>query len=335
MDRKYQGREEVIGFAFSDIDDPRAFVDAALLVATTSAPSIMDKFSKARSTASGGGRGMDRDSRIDRRWSEGPVNAEISTAMLPYLLFPMFGRIPADTKSDQIGATKSYLHTLEYSNANTLQPLSISCFGRYPSKFPYQILDSITINLVQEGYSNFTANYKGLPSEYDGSLAVDYSKMDSSQKFIADDIKVRMAANEEEIVKADNDNFEAISMNLTINQKAMLEYITGRGDQQADDITVNDIEITGEIQGYYKNKTVRDLVFDNTYQTIELFASMGSGDTENGFSIRIIEGDLEAHDMEVDFSASTKQKITFRALMKNPEEYLKGTLTNQTENYGG
>lgn len=202
----------------------------------------------------------DQDSHyVTFKFSQGSVDAQLYDTALGYILMSLLGAAPVTT-----GASP-YTHTFTMSQTNQAQSLTL--FWHDPDRnyaFPLSIVDSLKISVVPKGMVEYTFTIKSKKSNDWASQTPSFTSLGS--KFLHQHLQVRLAANIAGLSAATRLNLTQFELNIARN--AMFDEVVGT--VQPIDIISQAMSVEGNFTLKLEDDTYRNLMRDNTYDSMEM-----------------------------------------------------------------
>ena len=273
-----------------------------------------DKFDLKDNESGFGNLANIQDSRIVKQWAEGDYSGKIYDKSVGLELVALFGALPTSTQRASTGVYDNV-----YAMAQSNQHISLTAViaeANQNARYPLAVINSWKLDAEVGDYVKRSVNLmskKGVT----GSDTVTYT---NENEFTSEDIVIKMAA--AGAIDATLDSATAIkirSVSLEINKNADGLQVFGSND--LDDIVNKAVEVTGEFEMYYDDRTYQTLAAAGTHQAmrIEMLDSstlFGTGNLHSPalrFTMREVA--LEFPERNFDNNDIMTLKISFRAML--------------------
>lgn len=273
-----------------------------------------DKFDLKDNESGFGNLANIQDSRIVKQWGEGDYSGKIYDRSVGLELIALFGAVPTAV---QRAATGVYDNT--YAMLQTNQHISLTAVvaeANQNARYPLAVINSWKLDAEVGDYVKRTVNLMSKK----GVTGSDTPAYINENEFTAKDIVVKFAA--AGAVDATLDSATAVklrSVSLEINKNADGLQVVGSND--LDDIVNKSVEVTGEFEMYYDDRTYQTLAQAGTHQAmrIEMLDTstlFGTGNLHSPalrFTMREVA--LEFPERNFDNNDIMTLKISFRAML--------------------
>lgn len=293
---KFVGRRGSLGIA---LEATRGVAVAPALWIPYATMSFFDRVESAREEQ-GMGNIADSDSfYVTMQQSEGDVEAQLYDKSIPYILASLLGAVPVTTGSNP------YTHTFTLSGTN--QAKSLTLYWQDPNQslvFPLAVVDSLQISVEPAGIVNYTIGFKAKRSDGYTAQTADYTSLGS--KFLHQHLIAKVATNTAGLAAA-----SALSLkNLELNISRNTIFDTVMGTVEPEDILSQQISVEGSFELALDSTTYKDLVFNNTYQAMEIKLANGASS-----QLDLVFPRVDFSEWEPDYTLNeiAKQTVNFKA----------------------
>ena len=321
---KKLGSSEAIGVAFQSGDSPTAPI---MYIKTTDIslddmPTYVIDESTSKTII------KNADGTVEKIYGEKGFEALITADNLGFMFGLLFG---AKGSPSQISNTGVYKHSFSLKNDNNHVAATLTRVGVVNRQFSKAVLNTLSLSFSTEGYAALTCDFMSNASG-DHNVSFDVSKVDTSAKFVLDQIVVKLAANQSGLNSAAS--VKGVSLSLEANKNAQTHYVLGKGDKSPDDITNNQTDISGSLELFFEDATQRDKVLSGTHNAIRIEGSMGSGSSLRGFSIDLFDCILENFTEDYAVDGPIMSTVNFRASSSaDPAKFMTGVVNNARSSY--
>lgn len=273
-----------------------------------------DKFDLKDNESGFGNLAAIQDSRIVKQWAEGDYSGKIYDKSVGLELALLFGGVPT---SVQRGVTGVYDNT--YAMAQTNQHTSgtlVVAEANQNARYALSVINSWKLEADVGDYVKRTVNLIGKT----GVTGSDTPTYTNENEFVSEDIVLKFAA--AGAIDATIDGSTAVkakSFSLEINKNA--DALQVFGTTGIDDVVNKAVEVSGEFEMYYDDRTYQALAAAGTHQAmrIEMLDSSviigGSGSNNPALRFTCREVALEFPERGFDNNDIMTLKISFRAML--------------------
>lgn len=274
-----------------------------------------------------------QDSQIVKKWAEGDYGGKIFDRSVGMELVGLFGAAPTSAQRTTTGV---YDHT--YAMAQNNQHTSLTAAiseANYQGRYPLAMISSWSLEAEVGDYIRRTCSLISKAS----SSSSETPSYTNENEFTPKDMSIKFAA--AGAVDATLDSASAVkirSVNLEINKNTDGLQVFGSND--LDDIVNKQIEVTGEFEMYYDDRTYHTLAQAGTHQAmrIEILNSakiIGTSGTHNPalrFTMREVALDLPERGF--DNNDILTISVGFRAVLNlTAGTLIEARLTNEVVSY--
>lgn len=270
------------------------------------------------------------DSTTMHRWGEGDFEMKVGDQSLGAILHAAMGSVVTSDNADSNAAVKD--HTFSFSQSNS--PASYTLFRKDPNvneAYPLGMISELEINseLGEWLMVNGTFISKGPVSS-----AATVARITETE-FKPKHINLRLAANLAGLDAAD-DVASIQSLRLTIDRSVERDH--QHGDDEPYDISVREIEISGEIVLRHSDASLQDLFLDDTQRAVRI--SIINDDVTIGAAahpslvIELPKVSFDNWELDQGLSDKVNQTLAFKGLYDVSEAAaLTAVLTNTVASY--
>lgn len=255
-----------------------------------------------------------QDSRITKQWGEGDYSGKIYDKSVGLELTLLFGALPVSTQRTTTGVYDN-VYAMVQSNQHITGTAGV-VEANYSARFALAAINSWSLESEVGDYVKRTVNLMSKKS----ASASDTPAYTNENEFTAKDMSIKFAA--AGAVDATIDAATAVkirSVNLDINKNADGLQVFGSND--LDDIVNKSVEVTGEFEMYYDDRTYHTLAAAGTHQAIRIemldtSTIIGTSGTHNPalrFTMREVA--LDFPERGFDNNDITTIKVGFRAML--------------------
>lgn len=273
-----------------------------------------DKFDLKDNESGFGNLANIQDSRIVKQWAEGDYSGKIYDKSVGLELVLLFGSLPTATQRSTTGVYDN-VYAMAQSNQH-ISGTAVVAEANQNARYALAVINSWALEAEVGDYVKRTVNLlskKGVT----GSDTVTYL---NENEFTAKDIVIKTAA--AGAIDATLDSATAIkirSVNLEIAKNADGLQVFGSND--LDDIVNKAVEVTGEFEMYYDDRTYHTLAAAGTHQAMRIemldsstiIGTSGSNNPALRFTMREVA--LEFPERGFDNNDILTIKIGFRAML--------------------
>jgi hypothetical protein len=253
------------------------------------------------------------DSQIVRKWGEGEFSGKIFDKSVGLEMVGVFGQLPTSVQRTTTGVyDNTYLMLQTNQHASLTAAMSDA---NYQGRFPLALVNTWSLEAEVGDYIRRTCNLLSKSSVSSSETPV-YT---NENEFIPKNMIVKLAA--AGAIDATLDAATALkvrSVNFEINKNA--EGLQVFGSNDLDDVVNKQVEITGEFELYYDDRTYQTLALAGTHQSmrIEMINTdiiIGTSGTHNpALRFQFPEVALEFPDRGFDNNDVSTITVAFRAM---------------------
>jgi len=273
---------------------------------------------------------------VGQKRGEGDIECYVDAENAAYLLYPALGSI---SSTNAAGESTVYVHTITRKNTNPPKTFTLwNDDGVAIRNYNYTTINTAELN-VSDGLATLTANLLSkFPSTGTGTRAI------TEERILAfKDYEIQFgsgATGTAALADADgNDATPVRSFMLSINNNAEAQYLSG--DNDIAQVSVNELEITGEYTLFYENTNERDFYESQVYGADEVRAmivtftgdSVGTASNEK-IVIKIPNFKLSDRTIDTASAGFITENPMFTAHYDPTEaKSIQIEITNETESY--
>lgn len=273
-----------------------------------------DKFDLKDNESGFGNLAAIQDSRIVKAWAEGDYSGKIYDKSVGLELALLFGGIPASTQRSTTGVYDN-VYTMANTNQHTSGTLVVA-EANQNARYALSVINSWKLEAEVGDYVKRTVN---LISKT-GVTGSDTPAYTNENEFISEDIVLKFAA--AGAIDATLDSATAVkarSFSLEINKNA--DGLQVFGTNALDDVVNKQIEVTGEFEMYYDDRTYQALAAAGTHQALRIemldsstiIGTSGSNNPALRFTMREVA--LDFPERGFDNNDIVTLKVSFRAML--------------------
>lgn len=241
-------------------------------------------------------------------WGEGDFGGKIFLDSVGAELTAVFGDSPTSTERSSSGV---FDHAYVVANNNAHKSLTVAYEDDIQDvRFPFAMVTTWALEVVADDYVQRTISLLGKKS----ASASNSPSFSEELEFIPSQVYLKLASSQAGLAAATGINVTAF--NMEINKNAEAAYVLG--SKEPEDIYNKQLNVTGSIELYFENETLRDYVFANTHRAIRIgmvdtSVDLGSGhDPELYFDLNEVV--FEEFERGWDSNDPLKQTLNFEAL---------------------
>ncbi len=254
------------------------------------------------------------DSQIVKRWGEGDYAGKIFDRSVGLELTALFGQSPTIV---QRGTSGVYDHSYSMLNSNSHQSVTATVSEEnYTGRFPNGMIDSWALEAEVGDFIRRTVSLVSKPS----TSATDTPGYTNEAEFLPKHMSVKLAAVGASDATLDGTASAKIrSINFEVNKNAEASQVFGSND--VDDVNNKQLEVTGEFELYYDNRTYHTLAAAGTHQSMRIEMintdiTIGTGTTANpALRFQFAEIALEWPSKDFDNNDIATVTVPFRAML--------------------
>lgn len=276
-----------------------------------------------------------QDSRITKQWAEGDYSGKIFDKSVGLELVALFGALPTSVQRTTTGVYDN-TYAMTQSNQHTSLTAAVA-EANYTGRFALAMISDWQLECEVGDYVKRTVSLMSKKS----ATASDTPAYTNENEFTAKDIVVKFAAAGANDATLDSATaVKARTVNLEINKNADTLQVFGSND--VDDVVNKAVEVTGEFEMYYDDRTYQTLAAAGTHQAlrIELLDSskiIGTSGTHNPalrFTMREVA--LDYPERSFDNNDISTIKVSFRAMLNLATgTQIEARLTNEVNGASG
>lgn len=265
---------------------------------------------------------------ITQLYGSGDFEGKIFLDSVGAELVALFGQSPVSTQRATSGV---YDHAFTLKNDNDHKSLTIAYEDDLEeTSFPFAMLDSWTLDVTLDDYVKRTASFMSKK----GETATHTPAFTNEVEFIPSHASFKTASTQAGLDAASAVNVTGFK--LEVKKNVELLYVLGSTDPQ--DIINKQFTVSGTIDLYFEDTTMRDYVFGNTNRAIRInlvdtTVDLGSGhDPQLYFDLH--EVNFKEFERGWDANDPLRQSITFDAHFNLADSaLLTARLTNTETSY--
>ncbi len=274
-----------------------------------------------------------QDSQIVKKWAEGDYGGKIFDKSVGMEFCGLFGATPT---SVQRTTTAVYDHTFAMAQSNQHVSLTAALSeANYQGRYALSVINSWALEAEVGDYIKRTVNLLSKASA-SSSESVAYT---NENEFIPKHMLVKFAAagaNDATLDAATAVKIRSLNLEITKNADGLQVF----GSNDLDDIVNKAVEVTGEFEMYYDDRTYHTLAAAGTHQAlrVEMINSdkiIGTSGTHNPalrFTMREVA--LDYPERGFDNNDVTTIKVSFRAMLNLASgTQIEGRVTNEVVSY--
>ena len=272
----------------------------------------------------------DNDSALMSTWAEGDFEMKAGDQSVGMLLLGGFGSVSTGDNPDANAAVKDHTFTFDQSN----QPQSFTFFRKDPNvneAFALGMFDTLEFNAELGGWVMVTGSLMAKAAEASSATVARISENEFKPKHIG----LRLAANVAGLAGA-TDMATLQSVRLTINRNIDRDYALGSQDPY--DISVREIEISGEFVVRHTDAALLDNFLADDHQAMRLSivnSDVTIGDAANpGLVFTLPKVSFDNWEIGQDLGDKVNQTVGFRGLYDTTAaSAMSAVLTNTVASY--
>jgi hypothetical protein len=254
------------------------------------------------------------DSQVVKQWAEGDYAGKIFDKSVGLELVGVFGQLPTSTQRTTTGVYDNVYGVLQ-SNQHASLTAAVA-EANFSGRYALGMINSWALEAEVGDYVKRTVN---LISQQ-GATSSETPAYTNENEFIAKHISVRFAAAGSNDTTLDAATAAKIrSINFEINKNA--DGLQVFGSNSLDDIVNKAMEVTGEFEMYYDDRTFHNLAKAGTHQAMRIeminsdviIGTSGSHNPALRFTFREVA--LEWPERSFDNNDIATVKVSFRAML--------------------
>lgn len=264
-----------------------------------------DKVKKALSMASYGNiNAFGNQSLVANKWAEGSFEAPLQDKSFGLVMLAVFGTLSS------VSYLSVYKHT--YSVQNDNQHDSLSLYVDDPSGdliFELAMIESFELTVVPDEFAMAKVDFKSKSSQASSATATYVAQ----NKFLGRHLNFKIGALTANLDAASVLSIKSLTLTITKN----LAVNNVLGTIQPEDILNKQMQITGEFELDYEDRTYANYMLDGTYKAVRIDlvnTDVTIGTTNPAFRLDLSRVEFDAFDVSRDNDEISGQKIQFQAL---------------------